>query len=79
MDVQMPEMDGFEATVTIRNFEAGSDTRVPIVALTAHASDEDRERCIESGMDAYIAKPFDAREFYAVIEQLASGDGDRDG
>ena len=58
MDIQMPEMDGLEATARIREWEQASGTgRVPIVALTAAALDTDRDRCIEEGMDGYLCKP----------------------
>jgi CheY-like chemotaxis protein len=66
MDVQMPEMDGFEATETIRAAEAKGH-HVPIIAMTAHAMKGDRERCLQSGMDAYLAKPIRARELYEII------------
>ena len=70
MDVQMPELDGLEATALIRNVEAGSGRHVPIVALTAHAMREDRERCLNAGMDEYLAKPFSARDLLDTIERL---------
>jgi signal transduction histidine kinase/CheY-like chemotaxis protein/HPt (histidine-containing phosphotransfer) domain-containing protein len=74
MDVQMPEMGGFEATAAIRalEIERGS-TRLPIVAMTAHAMKGDRERCLAAGMDEYITKPLDPRLLCTVVEQLAGG------
>lgn len=57
MDVQMPEMDGFESTMRIREFEKEKGNRTPIVALTAHAMKGDRDKCLEAGMDEYITKP----------------------
>ena len=70
MDCQMPVMDGFEATRRIRALEAGrGGTRVPIVALTAGAFSEDRERCIEAGMDDFLAKPLNLRDFQAMLEK----------
>ena len=57
MDVQMPVMDGYQAASLIRNLEEDSDNRIPIIALTAQAMEKDREKCIEAGMDEYLAKP----------------------
>jgi CheY-like chemotaxis protein len=57
MDCQMPEMDGFQATEAIRAMESGGDQRIPIIAMTANASAEDRERCLLCGMDDHVAKP----------------------
>jgi signal transduction histidine kinase/HPt (histidine-containing phosphotransfer) domain-containing protein len=70
MDVQMPEMDGLEATRVIREREAGSDRRLPIVAMTAQAMKGDRERCLEAGMDDYLTKPVRSAELYATIEKV---------
>jgi signal transduction histidine kinase/DNA-binding response OmpR family regulator len=72
MDVQMPEMDGLEATAAIRKKEKSTGKHVPIVAVTAHAMKGDRERCLGSGMDGYIAKPIQAMELFAEIERLIS-------
>ncbi|TMA54056.1 MAG: response regulator [Deltaproteobacteria bacterium] len=77
MDVQMPEMDGFEATAAVRARERGRGEHVPIVALTAHAMKGDRERCLEVGMDAYVSKPVDAGELFATLERVVTGGGSR--
>jgi signal transduction histidine kinase/CheY-like chemotaxis protein len=71
MDVQMPEMDGLEATRRIRERERRSGKHLRIVAMTAEAMTGDRERCLAAGMDDYISKPIRAREFYAVVESWA--------
>jgi signal transduction histidine kinase/CheY-like chemotaxis protein len=70
MDVQMPAMDGLEATAAIRERQASTEQRTPIVALTAHAMSGDRERCIRSGMDDYVQKPIDASEMLSTIERV---------
>ena len=77
MDVQMPEMSGFEATAIIREREKTTGSHVPIVAMTAHAMAGDRERCIQAGMDDYIAKPVDAKNLYAVLSKFAGACVDR--
>ena len=72
MDCQMPDMDGYEATKMIRQREAkigGEIRRVPIIALTAHAMEGDREHCLEAGMDDYITKPFNAAQIGAIIQK----------
>jgi CheY-like chemotaxis protein len=68
MDVNMPEMDGFEATGHIRKLPTGHKS-VPIIALTADAMKEDKERCLESGMNDYISKPFRLEEIQSVIKK----------
>ncbi len=74
MDVQMPEMDGFEATAVLRAREKDTGRHIPVVAMTAHAMKGDEERCLESGMDAYVTKPVSSAALFAAIEsaQLAS-------
>ena len=70
MDVQMPEMGGFEATQAIRAGERSSGQHLPIVALTAHAMQGDRARCLEAGMDDYLTKPIDVDELIATVESF---------
>ncbi len=70
MDVQMPEMDGLEATAAIRAREATCGGHVPIVALTAHAMKGDSERCLDAGMDAYIVKPLRPNELSEILSDL---------
>jgi CheY-like chemotaxis protein len=68
MDIQMPEMDGFEATVAIRAQEISTGKHHSIIAMTAHAMKGDRERCLAAGMDGYVSKPIRPDELYAAIE-----------
>jgi two-component system sensor histidine kinase/response regulator len=70
MDVQMPEMDGFEATRLIRGREQKTLEHIPIVAMTAHAMIGDKERCLRAGMDSYISKPLRGKELIALIHSL---------
>jgi len=70
MDVQMPEMDGLEATAAIRGWERTRHTHTPIIAMTAHAMKGDRERCLEAGMDGYTSKPIRMRELEQAIAKL---------
>ncbi|MBI3670340.1 MAG: PAS domain S-box protein [Acidobacteria bacterium] len=69
MDVQMPEMDGMEATAAIRTREKAHGAHVPIIAMTAHAMKGDREKCLEAGMDGYVSKPIRAVDLFAAIEE----------
>ncbi len=73
MDVQMPALDGLDATRVIRVRERETGRHVPIVAMTAHAMKGDRERCLEVGMDGYLMKPIRAEQLFRQIEELASG------
>lgn len=71
MDIQMPEMDGYEATKIIRNLENESGKHVPIIALTASALDDAREKCLNAGMDEYLAKPIEKEELIRILKKTA--------
>jgi CheY-like chemotaxis protein len=71
MDIEMPEINGYEATYKIRH-ELGLDT--PVIALTAHASEGEREKCLSYGMNDYLAKPFKGEEFYHIISSHLAGE-----
>ena len=70
MDVQMPELDGLQATAALREREQAGGPRLPVIALTAHAFQGDRERCLAAGMDGYISKPIQPEELFAVLEGI---------
>jgi CheY-like chemotaxis protein len=78
MDIQMPEMDGFEATAEIRKRQKNSGRRTPIIALTAHALKEDRERCLSAGMDACVTKPIRPVELFSAIRGVLEESTARD-
>ncbi len=69
MDVQMPELDGFESTRKIRDWESLQGLHIPIIAMTAHAMKGDRERCLDAGMDDYVTKPIESRVLYSVLSR----------
>ena len=70
MDIQMPEMDGLQATTEIRKREKDSGKHIPIIALTAHAFEEDKRTCLKTGMDAYTTKPIKIQELFGIIEDI---------
>jgi two-component system sensor histidine kinase/response regulator len=79
MDVQMPEMNGFEATAAVRDRERPTGEHIPIVAMTAHAMAGDREKGLEAGMDDYVSKPIDSASLFAALDRVmmaASGAGE---
>jgi CheY-like chemotaxis protein len=69
MDIQMPEMDGFAAVRKIRELEQGSDRHIPVIAMTAHAGTDDRQTCLQAGMDDYIAKPVNAARLFSILSR----------
>jgi PAS domain S-box-containing protein len=73
MDVQMPEMDGFEATQAIRAQERQTGAHIPIIAMTAHAMKGDRERCLEAGMDGYVSKPIHSEDVAREMDRVLAG------
>ncbi len=72
MDVQMPEMDGFEALQAIRELESVSGQHTPVIAVTAHAMSEDRDRCAAAGMDAFLTKPLSSARLFSTIDDVLS-------
>jgi CheY-like chemotaxis protein len=77
MDVQMPGMDGFQATAIIRTRELALGRRTPIMAMTAHAMKGDRQRCLQAGMDGYVSKPINITELFEEIDNLIFANIDR--
>jgi CheY-like chemotaxis protein len=73
MDIEMPEMDGFEATRRIREAERAAGGHVSILAMTAHAMIGDEERCLAGGMDGYLSKPIDTNELFRILDGLMEG------
>ncbi len=73
MDVQMPDLDGFETTRIIRAGERDGGRRLPIVAMTAHAMKGDKKKCLAAGMDDYVSKPINRDELFSVIQKFAKG------
>ena len=71
MDVNMPEMDGYQTTAAIREREKGG-RRMPIIAITGLAMKGDRERCLQAGMDAFLSKPLRSQELFAVVEAVGT-------
>ncbi len=71
MDVQMPKMDGFDATAAIRAREQDTGRHMPIIAMTAHTMQGDKERCLAAGMDSYISKPIKSRDLIDVLERVS--------
>ena len=79
MDIEMPAMDGFQATAAIRAMERVGRPHVPVIAMTAHAMTGDAERCLLGGMNAYLSKPIDAHELVELVERLGYGKGSDSG
>jgi len=75
MDVQMPVMDGYDATRAIRAKELQSGHHTPIIAFTAHAMKGDRERCLASGMDDYLSKPVSVQQVRSILKRFCAADG----
>ena len=72
MDVQMPHMDGFEATAAIRSAEAGTGRHIPIIAMTANTTLQDRSECLQAGMTDFLGKPFSAVVFVKMVKKWLS-------
>lgn len=72
MDMMMPEMDGLEATIAIREHEKRTGQHIPIIAVTANAMIGDRDKCLAAGMDEYISKPVDTAKLYEALDRLTA-------
>jgi CheY-like chemotaxis protein len=70
MDIQMPVMDGYEATKLIRSFKEPELSNIPIIAMTANAFEEDRKKALEAGMNAHVAKPVDVQKLFSAIQTV---------
>lgn len=79
MDIQMPEMDGYEAAQAIRRRERESGAHLPIIAMTANAMEGDRQKCLEAGMDGYLSKPIRSQELFEMIDRFSPHPGKEDG
>jgi PAS domain S-box-containing protein len=75
LDIHMPELDGFQVVAAQRQREQGTSRHLPVVALTARSAEGERERCLQAGMDDYLAKPVRAAELFAAIDRVVSGEG----
>ncbi len=75
MDIQMPVMGGLEATEAIRSREKSTGTHLPIIAMTAHAMQGDRDRCLAAGMDDYVSKPIDVKQLFTVVQNVLAASG----
>jgi CheY-like chemotaxis protein len=72
MDVQMPVMDGFQATAAVRERERKTGAHIPIIAITGSAMQDDRQRCLDAGMDGYLCKPIRSRKLFETVEQFTA-------
>src|SRR5262249_60373177 len=75
LDIHMPELDGFQVVAALRQREQGTSTHLPIIALTARSAAGERERCLQAGMDDYLAKPVRAADLFAAPDRVVSGGG----